>query len=69
MRLDNATELISGANRGLGPVFAPEALARATRRVYAGVRDPSKLTLAGGEAIERAVTRPADARRRWLKIA
>ena len=69
MQLDNATELISGANRGLGPAFAREAQARAARRICAGVREPSKLTLAGGETIKRAVTRPADACRRWLKIA
>ena len=41
MNLDNATVLITGANRGLGLVFAREALARGARKVYAGVRDPA----------------------------
>ena len=69
MQLDNATVLIAGANRGLGLAFAREALARGARMVYAGVRDPSKLTPAGVEAIDLAVTRPADACCRCLKLA
>ena len=48
MKIHNATVLITGANRGLGLAFAREALARGARKVYAGVRDPSKLTLARG---------------------
>ncbi len=58
MRLENATVLITGANRGLGLAFAREALARGARKVYAGVRDPSKLALPGVEAIQLDVTRP-----------
>ncbi len=60
MKIHNATVLITGANRGLGLAFAREALARGARKVYAGVRDPSKLTLAGVEAIRLDVTRPED---------
>jgi NAD(P)-dependent dehydrogenase (short-subunit alcohol dehydrogenase family) len=60
MKLDNATVLITGANRGLGLAFAREALARGARKVYAGVRDLSKLALAGVEAIRVDVTRPED---------
>jgi len=60
MKIDNATVLITGANRGLGLAFAREALARGARKVYAGVRDPSKLTLAGVEAIRLDVTHPGD---------
>ncbi|RZU00708.1 short subunit dehydrogenase [Rivibacter subsaxonicus] len=50
MKLHNAT--------GLGLAFAREALGRGARKVYAGVRDPSKLRLAGVEAIRLDVTRP-----------
>jgi NAD(P)-dependent dehydrogenase (short-subunit alcohol dehydrogenase family) len=60
MKIHNATVLVTGANRGLGMAFAREALARGARKVYAGMRDPSKLTLAGVEALRLDVTRPED---------
>jgi NAD(P)-dependent dehydrogenase (short-subunit alcohol dehydrogenase family) len=60
MKINNATVLITGANRGLGLAFAQEVLARGARKVYAGVRDPSKLTLAGVEAVRLDVTRAED---------
>ena len=60
MKIHNATVLITGANRGLGLAFAREALSRGARKVYAGVRDPSKLTLAGVEAVRLDVTRAED---------
>ena len=60
MKIHNATVLITGANRGLGLAFAREALARGARKIYAGVRDPSKLTLDGVEAIQLDVTRAED---------
>ncbi len=61
MKIHNATVLITGANRGLGLAFAREVLARGARKVYAGVRDPSKLTLPGVEAtIQLDVTRAED---------
>jgi NAD(P)-dependent dehydrogenase (short-subunit alcohol dehydrogenase family) len=37
MRIDNATVLITGANRGLGLAFAREALARGARSRTVGV--------------------------------
>ena len=40
MKLDNATVLVTGANRGIGLAFAKAALARGARKVYAGARDP-----------------------------
>ncbi len=67
MKLDNATVLITGANRGIGLAFAREALARGARKVYAGARDPATVTLGGVEAVRLDVTRPddvADAARR-----
>ena len=60
MKIHNATVFITGANRGIGLAFAREALARGARKVYAGVRDPSKFSLSGVEAIRLDVTRPAD---------
>jgi NAD(P)-dependent dehydrogenase (short-subunit alcohol dehydrogenase family) len=60
MKLDNATVLVTGANRGIGLAFAREALARGARKVYAGARDPATVTLAGLEAIHLDVTRPED---------
>jgi NAD(P)-dependent dehydrogenase (short-subunit alcohol dehydrogenase family) len=60
MKLDNATVLITGANRGIGLAFARAALARGARKVYAGARDPANVRLAGVEPIRLDVTRPDD---------
>lgn len=60
MKLDNATVLITGANRGLGLAFARHALSRGARRVLAGARDPRSVTLPGVEPIQLDVTRPED---------
>ena len=60
MKLQNATVFITGANRGIGLAFARAALARGARKVYAGSRDPSKVTLAGVEAVRMDVTSDAD---------
>jgi NAD(P)-dependent dehydrogenase (short-subunit alcohol dehydrogenase family) len=58
MKLDNATVLVTGANRGLGLAFAREALARGARKVYAAARDPAKVTLPGVVPIRLDVTKP-----------
>lgn len=60
MKLQDATVLITGANRGIGLAFARAALARGARKVYAGARKPSSITLAGVEAIQLDVTKPED---------
>ncbi len=60
MKLDNATVLITGANRGIGLAFAREALARGARKVYAAARDPASVQLDGVEALRLDVTRPDD---------
>ena len=47
MNLKNAVVLVTGANRGLGQAFVDALLAAGARKVYAGARDPSGITLAG----------------------
>jgi NAD(P)-dependent dehydrogenase (short-subunit alcohol dehydrogenase family) len=56
MQLRDSIVLITGANRGIGLAFARAALARGARKVYAGVRDPAKMTLPGVETITLDVT-------------
>jgi NAD(P)-dependent dehydrogenase (short-subunit alcohol dehydrogenase family) len=58
MKIDNATVLVTGANRGIGLAFTRELLARGARKVYAGARDPASITLPGVEAIRLDVTNP-----------
>lgn len=60
MKLDNATVLITGANRGIGLAFARAALARGARKIYAGARNPSSVTLPGVVPIKLDVNSPAD---------
>lgn len=40
MTIEDATVLVTGANRGIGKALADEALARGAKRVYAGTRQP-----------------------------
>lgn len=47
MKIQAATILITGANRGLGLAFAKAALARGARTVYAAARKPEEVTIAG----------------------
>ena len=60
MKLQNATVLITGANRGIGLAFAKAALARGARKVYAGARDPSSVKLEGVTPLRLDVNSPAD---------
>lgn len=56
MKLQNATVLVTGANRGLGAEFARQALARGARKVYAAARDPRTVTLDGLVPVRLDVT-------------
>jgi NAD(P)-dependent dehydrogenase (short-subunit alcohol dehydrogenase family) len=47
MKIADSTVFVTGANRGLGLQFAKQALARGAKKVYAGARDPSTITLSG----------------------
>ena len=60
MKIENATVLVTGANRGLGLVFTRELLARGARKVYAGARDPATITQSGVQPLRLDVTNPAD---------
>src|ERR1700730_9241469 len=60
MKLQDAVVLITGANRGIGLAFAEAALARGARKVYAGARNPSHVTLAGVERLKLDVTSTED---------
>jgi NAD(P)-dependent dehydrogenase (short-subunit alcohol dehydrogenase family) len=44
MKIEGATALVTGANRGIGKAFAEDLLARGAKKVYAGVRDVSTVT-------------------------
>lgn len=60
MKIENTVALITGANRGLGLAFAKALLERKARKVYAGARDPSKITLPGVVPVRLDVTRPEE---------
>ncbi|VXB78106.1 SDR family oxidoreductase [Massilia sp. 9I] len=61
MIVQNATVLVTGANRGLGAEFARQALARGAKKVYAAARDPRTVTLAGVVPVQLDVTNADEA--------
>lgn len=56
MHVQNATVLVTGANRGLGAEFARQALIKGARKVYAAARDPSTITAPGLVPVRLDVT-------------
>ncbi|MES2878634.1 MAG: SDR family oxidoreductase [Pseudomonadota bacterium] len=60
MKIENSVVLVTGANRGIGLVFARELLARGARKVYAAARNPATVTLAGVQALQLDVTHPEE---------
>ena len=60
MKIEHATVLVTGANRGLGLAFVRELQARGAAKIYAGARDPASVKQAGVQAIRLDVNNPAD---------
>lgn len=60
VKIENAVVLVTGANRGLGLAFTTALVAAGARKIYAGARDPSSITVQGVEPIKLDVTRPED---------
>lgn len=60
MKIANATVLITGANRGIGLAFAKAFLERGARKVYAGARDPSRVSLPGVTPLQLDVNSATD---------
>jgi NAD(P)-dependent dehydrogenase (short-subunit alcohol dehydrogenase family) len=58
MNIRDSVAFVTGANRGLGLVFAQELLANGARKVYAAARHPEAITLAGVEPVLLDVTNP-----------
>ncbi|MFW6695085.1 SDR family oxidoreductase [Streptomyces sp. MAR4 CNX-425] len=62
LRLDGAVALVTGANRGLGRLFARELLDRGAARVYAAARRPESVDLPGVVPLRLDVTDTGDVR-------
>src|SRR5471032_1913973 len=60
MKIKDSVALVTGANRGLGLAYAQALLAAGARKVYAGARDPSSVTLAGVVPLKLDVTSAED---------
>jgi NAD(P)-dependent dehydrogenase (short-subunit alcohol dehydrogenase family) len=55
MRLEGATALVTGGNRGIGEAFVRAFLERGARRVYVGARDPANAAHLVDAAPERVI--------------
>lgn len=60
MKIEGSVVFVTGANRGLGKVFAEKLLAAGARKVYAGARDPMKVAIPGVIPIKLDITNPED---------
>jgi NAD(P)-dependent dehydrogenase (short-subunit alcohol dehydrogenase family) len=60
MKIEGATALITGANRGLGAAFARTLLERGARTVYAGARNPGNVSDPGVVPVELDITDPSE---------
>jgi NAD(P)-dependent dehydrogenase (short-subunit alcohol dehydrogenase family) len=53
MRIDGSVALVTGANRGLGRVFARMLVSRSAAKVYGAARDPAAVTEPGVTPVAR----------------
>lgn len=60
MEIRGRTALVTGANRGLGKAYAEALLAAGAAKVYAGARDPSRVTNPALVPLKLDVTVPAE---------
>lgn len=60
MDIAGSVALVTGANRGIGASFCRALLDRGAAKVYAGVRDTSKVRIGGGEPVQLDVTSDVD---------
>jgi NAD(P)-dependent dehydrogenase (short-subunit alcohol dehydrogenase family) len=58
MKIDGSVALVTGANRGLGQVFARELVSRGAARVYGAARDPAAVTEPGVTPVALDITDP-----------
>lgn len=58
MKIRDSVAFVTGANRGLGLVFAQELLAAGARKVYAAARKPEHISLNGVVRVPLDVTAP-----------
>jgi NAD(P)-dependent dehydrogenase (short-subunit alcohol dehydrogenase family) len=56
MKIDGSVALVTGANRGLGRVYARELVARGAAKVYGAARDPGAVTEPGVTPIALDIT-------------
>ena len=56
MRIDGSVALVTGANRGLGRVFARELVSRGAARVYGAARQPDAVTEPGVTPVALDIT-------------
>ncbi|MFE5142711.1 SDR family oxidoreductase [Streptomyces fagopyri] len=62
MRIQESIAFVTGANRGLGEHFARELVAAGAAKVYAGARDPGKVTVPGVVPVAVDITDPESVR-------
>ncbi|MGP7997333.1 MAG: SDR family oxidoreductase [Streptosporangiaceae bacterium] len=58
MKISGSVALVTGANRGLGRVYARELVSRGAARVYGAARDPAAVTEPGVTPVALDITDP-----------
>jgi len=57
MKIRDSVAFVTGANRGLGLMFAQELLAADAKKVYAAARNSESITLDGVHSVRAAARR------------